>query len=200
LLRSGLRNPRYIFLPINPRHAGAVAFAAAIGARPVAGLDVTVGALHLECHVADLGPGGALGAVRDVVYLEMGLPPPIPLSVPVDAVREALRDLHDPVRLGSSSLASLIDPGPAASRAERAGRVSGWLRDATDMAFGESDDERVRRQIIEQTFWKPSGNHGATARELHLSRATYFRRLSEATERLSVWLSDHLGLAGNERS
>jgi len=190
LLRSGLHNPRYIFLPIDPRHSSALAFAAAIGAQRVPSLDVRSGDFLLECHVADLGPGGVLGATRDVVYLELGLTPPAPLLVSPDAVREALRDLNEPVRLANATLAAVIDE-PATTSDERAARISAWLRAATDQAFGPSDEEQLRRQIIELTFWAPSGNHTATARALHLSRATYFRRLSEASQRLAVWLSDH---------
>jgi hypothetical protein len=191
LLRSGLHNPRYIFLPIDPRHRGAVAFAAAVGARRVPSLDVAVGNFLLECHVGDLGTRGVLGAARDVVYLELGLTPPTPLLVSSDAVRQALRELNDPVRLANTSLAWLIDAAPAVTAVERADQVSAWLRAGTDRAFGAGEEEQLRRNIIELTFWSPSGSHTATARALHLSRATYFRRLSEATQRLSIWLSDH---------
>jgi hypothetical protein len=191
LLRSGLHNPRYVFLPIDPRHPGAVAFGAAIGAQHVPALDFSLGDFLLECHVADLGPAGVLGAVRDVVYLELGLTPPPPSLVSADAVREALRDLKDPVRLAHSALASVIQETAATTRAERAAMVSDWLRAATDHAFGPSDDEQLRRRVIELTYWAANGNHTATARALHVSRATHFRRLSEATQRISIWLSDN---------
>jgi predicted DNA-binding protein (UPF0251 family) len=34
------------------------------------------------------------------------------------------------------------------------------------------------------------GSHESTARRLHLSRATYFRRLSQATQRIAQSISE----------
>lgn len=76
ILRSGLMNPRYAFLPINPRLPGALAFASAVGAQPLSELDVELPRGRLECRVVDYGPGGILGFQRDHVYHATGTAPP----------------------------------------------------------------------------------------------------------------------------
>ncbi len=86
ILRSGLRNPRYAYLPIDPRSRAALAFSAAVGAQRVPELDFG----GWECHVLDYGPSGLLGAQRDLVRRELGL------AEPAVDVREALRNLRRP--------------------------------------------------------------------------------------------------------
>ena len=88
ILRSGLRNPRYAYLPIDPRSRAALAFSAAVGARHVPELDAD----GWECHVLDYGPGGLLGAQRDLVHRELGCGN----GARCRDVREALRNLHRP--------------------------------------------------------------------------------------------------------
>jgi hypothetical protein len=76
ILRCGLANPRYAYLPINPRLPSARAFAAATGAQHLSELDVDLPDGRLECHLLDYGPGGVLGFQRDAVYRETGTSPP----------------------------------------------------------------------------------------------------------------------------
>ena len=109
ILRSGLRNPRYAYLPIDPRSRAALAFSAAVGARHVPELDVD----GWECHVLDYGPGGLLGAQRDLVLRELGVAPP---ALDVDAVREALRNLRRP---GATRCARASRTRPSARSASR---------------------------------------------------------------------------------
>ena len=159
ILRSGLRNPRYAYLPIDPRSRAALAFSAAVGARHVPELDVD----GWECHVLDYGPGGLLGAQRDLVRRELGLVEP-----PLD-VREALRNLRR--------------PGGDAVRAR--------LQDAAEQAFGTTSDEQLLRRVLIRGYFDPAPSHEAAARELHLSRAAYFRRLRTASDRVAEWLAVH---------
>ena len=180
--RSGLSNPRYVYLPINPKADLAVAFSSAIGAVRVPGLDVTVGQETHECHVADLGPGGILGAYRDVVYAELGLVPPTPEPFPAEAVRDALRNWDDPVVLAGSPLAegTTVDA--------RSDSVRRTLSGALDRAFGGGPEDALLRRVLEHGYLASVSTHEATARRLGLSRDAYFRRLREATERVAACL------------
>ncbi len=83
ILRSGLENPRYAYLPIDPRLEGAVRFAQAAGGRHVPELDVTLDGRLTQCYLLDYGPGGLLGAQRALIYAELGLAlPPAPTAEP----------------------------------------------------------------------------------------------------------------------
>ena len=157
ILRSGLRNPRYAYLPIDPRSRAALAFSAAVGARRVPELDAD----GWECHVLDYGPGGLLGAQRDLVRRELGL------VEPAFDVREALRNLRR--------------PGDDALRAR--------LHEAAEQAFGTTPDEQLLHRVLIRGYFDPAPSHEAAARELHLSRAAYFRRLRAASERVAEWLA-----------
>jgi hypothetical protein len=159
ILRSGVRNPRYAYLPIDPRSRAALAFSAAVGARRVPELDCG----GWECHVLDYGPGGLLGAQRDLVRRELGL------AAPALDVREALRNLRR--------------PGGDAIRAR--------LHEAAERAFGSTPDEQLLRRVLVRGYFDPAPSHEAAARELHLSRAAYFRRLRVASARVEEWLALH---------
>ncbi len=76
VLRSGLHNPRYAYLPIDPDHETAGTFAAALGAVHIEELDFSEGPHRVQCHVLDYGEHGLLGMQRAVVYMELGLAPP----------------------------------------------------------------------------------------------------------------------------
>ena len=157
ILRSGLRNPRYAYLPIDPRSRAALAFSAAVGARRVPELDVD----GWECHVLDYGPGGLLGAQRDLVRRELGL---------VGAGAGRARGAAQP-------------PSPGWRRGARAAAGRGRA------AFGDTPDEQLLRRVLIRGYFDPAPSHEAAARELHLSRAAYFRRLRTASERVAEWLA-----------
>ena len=55
-------------------------------------------------------------------------------------------------------------------------------------AFGDSPDEQLLRRIIRRGYLDPDGSHERAADELHVSRATYFRRLRPATARVGAWV------------
>jgi hypothetical protein len=160
ILRCGLRNPRYAYLPIDPRSRASLAFSAAVGAVRVPELD----AGGWECHVLDYGPGGLLGAQRDLVHRELGLRP---AALDAEAVREALRNLRRP---GADELRARLE-------------------DAAARAFGDTPDEQLMRRVLIRGYFEPATSHEAAARELHLSRAAYFRRLRAASERVAEWLA-----------
>ena len=189
VLRSALENPRFAYLLIDPRLPGALDFSAALEARHLPELDVTLGTVAIECHLVDYGPGGLLGAQRDVVYRELGLPPP-PLDGTEGAadfavVRHALRNLNVPQALAASPLAS------GDSGAARAESVRELLRDAAANAFGDSENERLLRRVLERGYLDPAPSHELAADELHLSRSAYFRRLRTGTARIADYLGQH---------
>jgi hypothetical protein len=187
VLRSGASNPRFAYMPINPARSGAVEFARTLGAERFPHLDLALGERRLECHRIDYGPGGLLAAMRAVVYAELGL---VHLSVPADgqpvdveAVREALRNYGVPHELARSSLARGGAPD------ERAESVRALLRDATDRAFGDTENEKLLRKVLVRGYLEPATSHEQAALDLALSRAAYFRRLRVAVERVAEHLA-----------
>jgi hypothetical protein len=198
IMRSGLVNPRISYLPIDTSNEAAVAFSRSVGAAHVPELDMRIGSRLQECHILDHGPGGMLGAQRATVYWELGLQPPQfeetaedgddgggAASEPVATVTRAsvkalARRLDRPLELAASPLAR----GTATE--DRAESVRELFRDAAATAFGESADEQLLRRIAERGFIERDGaSHEALADELNVSRATYFRRLRQAADRLA---------------
>jgi hypothetical protein len=109
--------------------------------------------------------------------------------VPVtgDDVREALRSFQVPAALAASPLAQ----GSGSER--RAESVRSLLRSGVDRAFGDSDRERGLREVLVRGYLDSGPSHEQVADQLHLSRATYFRRLRSATERLVELLTSDAG-------
>jgi hypothetical protein len=185
ILRSGLANPRCFYLPISPVNTASLEFARRSGARRIDGLDVLVGDVVHECHVIDHGPGGVLGGLRATIYAELGLPRPpdhgkdlasraTPLTE--DDVRQALRDLDRPTALAASPVAALAGPAPGAIRE--------LLIRAMTESFGAGPDEELLRDIAFAAYAGRASAHEDVAFALHVSRATYFRRLRQATDRI----------------
>ncbi len=190
MIRSGLHNPRWSYLPINPRDRLSTNFAQATGARAVPELRYDPGRYQIDCHILDFGPTGLLGLQRAVIHAEAGRALPAGDDVVAAdareeagdvaaAVREALRDLQVPVRLARSPLAT----GRGAH--ERAASVRTLIDGAAARAFGDTDDERLQARVLERGYLDPAPSHELAADELHLSRATYFRRLRRAVERVA---------------
>ena len=190
ILRSGLVNPQTSYLPIDPENEAAVAFSEGVGAKHVAELDTVIGGRRHECHILDHGAGGMFGAQRAAVYLELGLRPPerdatpgpaprVVARVTREAVKSLARSLDRPLELAASPLALGTTPE------ERAESVRALFRDAAASAFGESADEQLLRRIAERGFLTRDTSHEALAEELNVSRATYFRRLRQAADRLA---------------
>ncbi len=187
ILASGLANVRYSFLPLDAGNDAAMLFSLGTGAQPVPELTVEVDGRPLACHVIDHGDGGMIGHLRDVLYADLQLPAgfalPTPPPVPLEAVREALRDLHRPARLAENALAHGATPE------DRAASVRARITGALATAFGDAPEDIELREILERSYLVPGARHEQVADDLHLSRTTYFRRLRRATERLTAWLS-----------
>jgi AAA ATPase domain len=186
VLRSGATNPRFAYLPLNPANPDALAFARALGAERLPGLDLDLSSgRRIECHRLDYGPGGLLAAERAVVYSELGLVAPSveEPSVGLEAVREALRNFRVPHELARSPLAT----GTTAE--ERVESVRELFREAADRAFGDSENEKLLQRVLVRGYLEPAASHEQAALDLSLSRAAYFRRLRAAAERIAEYLA-----------
>jgi len=73
--------------------------------------------------------------------------------------------------------------------AERAESVRERLRTALDQAFGDSPDEQLLRSVLERGYLAQDTSLESAAVELHLSRATFFRRLRRAVDRVVAVLA-----------
>ncbi len=190
VLRSGVANPRWSYLPIDPENEQAVRFARAMGATRLEGLDVVLDGRTHECHLLDHGEGGLLAAHRAAIYAESGLRPPRPgapgdaQSAPItsETVKEALRSLDRPLELARSPLATGGTPG------ERADSVRQLLTVATADAFGAGPQEAILRELITRAYFSGPATHEMVADDLHVSRSTYFRYLRTATDRLATYV------------
>jgi hypothetical protein len=166
-------------------------------------LDVHVEERVVQCHQIDHSDAGILGGMRAAVYGELGLGAPGPVKlggdlatlgqatldadqerepVTLEVVRDALRSLHQPLELAASPLARGATPE------ERAASVRAEVEDAVANAFGDSPDEQLLRTIVQRGYLDPAGSHERAADELHVSRATYFRRLRSASGRVADYL------------
>lgn len=180
LLATGVANPRYGFLPISPLTPAARQFSVALSATHVPELDIHAFGQVLECHIVDFGPGGLLGFQRDWIYRETGAAPPVdvgdvePLAI-LKMLREPESLAHGPGWLGASPSARLE-------------RLKSLVSNALSV-FGDHRDDQLARRIIEVAYLGENAPHDAVARQLHLSRSTYFRRLQSASERVSEELA-----------
>lgn len=161
VLRSGVANPHIAYLPASCPGGAPTAAARALGAVHEPGLDAG-GETGVRCHVADWGPGGLITFLRDRVHIETGSEPP---SVSPQGIREVLRNFA---------------AQPPRHRAE--------VRRAAAEAFGHTPTEEMLREILLRGYLEPEGSHEALADALHLSRAAYFRRLKEASDRVAAFL------------
>ena len=186
VLRAAHSNPRYAYLPINPRLPGAPEFSRALGGRRIEALDAVIGKVRIECHLVDYGPGGLLGAQRDLIYRELGLAPPANVDnhpQVTAAVRAALRNLDRPHALACSELAV------GSTLEDRAGSVRALLEEAVERAFAPGAGEQLTRQALILGYLDPQPNHELAAERLSMSRSAYFRRLQRATEQVANYIS-----------
>jgi hypothetical protein len=182
MLRCGAENPRFAYLPIDPRLPGALDFARALGATHVAELDAQIGEGRVECHRLDYGPGGLFSFLRALIYGELGLQVPAEPQLPVadlETVREILKNFRVPRELARSSLAQ------GQSVQQRAEYVQRMVREAAEQAFGDSETEKLLYSVLVAGYLEPLRSHEEAANRLCLSRAAYFRRLRQAVERLA---------------
>jgi hypothetical protein len=185
VLRCGVANPRYLYAGVAPGDDAMSTFLTSLGYAHIEGLDVRDGERTICSYVSDVGPGGVVGLVRDTIYRELGLQPPTgqaPQTVAADTLRDALRCFHQPAALATSPLAR------GGTVEERAASVRRLLRDAVAATFGDSYDERLLRAVLERGYLDPDGGPAVAQRELYLGRATYFRRLADASERVGEYM------------
>jgi hypothetical protein len=175
LLATGVPNPRYGFLPISPLVPAAQQFSQALGAVHVPELDMRGHGMELACHVVDFGPGGLIGFQRDWIYRETGSA--VPIDAPDGDPGRLLRMLRDPSGLAHGPV--WLGDTPAERLANLRRRVTAALD-----VFGNHHDDQLARAIIETAFLGDASPHEAIARQLHLSRSAYFRRLNAATARV----------------
>jgi len=179
--RSGLPTMQAMYSgQIDPTEAQREALRA-LGCERPPELEIVDGERTVECYINDFGPGGVAGYIRGLVYSELGLPPPLerpPAAVGADTVRDALRSFRDDRALARSPLARGVSPD------ERAASVRRLLREAVAASFGDSEDERLLRSVLELGYLDPDTSHIDAQRTLHLSRANYFRRLRAGAERV----------------
>src|SRR5262249_34577493 len=76
VLRSGVNNPRFVYLSIDPHYPGALDFARAGGATHLTELDARLGDKAGQWYQKDYGRGGLWTPLRAQVYLELSLPAP----------------------------------------------------------------------------------------------------------------------------
>lgn len=187
VLRSGLTrvDRSYILDPGAGRESG-MRFLASVGAVARPDLDAHVDGRHVVCWMIDHGPGGMLGQVRDVIYAEAGVEPPGDGRRRDEelarAAREALRTYSRPhARSGGPFTTAAVDRAVAA-------------------AFGRGPDEQLLRRVVELADLDPTVTHAQAMERLAVSRATWFRHLRQARERVVGVLLDQLaegeGLVG----
>ncbi|VXB09451.1 hypothetical protein [Aeromicrobium sp. 9AM] len=93
---------------------------------------------------------------------------------------EAVRRFHDDNWLAASRFAG--GEGSAPARADAARRL---VRERVDAAFGSSAADVLMHTAIVRGCLDPHGGHLVAQRELHVSRATFYRALRRARGRLS---------------
>jgi hypothetical protein len=120
VLRSGVSNPRFTYLPIDPAYPGAVDFARALGAAHLTDLDARIGSQSVQCHQMDYGVGGLFTRLRAQVYRELGLPAPHAESGPPSPAEPAPVPVSAPVvgpgsRSAPTAASTLMPAGPSAA-------------------------------------------------------------------------------------
>jgi hypothetical protein len=129
----------------------------------------------------DYGEGGLVAHVWRLVHAELGLP--VPAALPggdlSGVVRDALRSYHDAGALAASPLARGTSTG------ERADYVRWLIRRGLETAFGTRPADVELRTALEATYLGDGRTVARLTRDLGVSRATYYRRLAEAVDRLA---------------
>lgn len=186
LVRAGLTRLRVAYIAHDARAAGDLAGGpagqvAAFGGVRVADLDVEHHGMAVHGYRIDYGPEGVVGAARDLARAALSEREiAVPELATVERVRRALRVHHRPDLLADAGLVAVDG-----TVAERAAATRAHLRDAVARAFdAELPGDRLLRDVIELGYLDPDVGHHRAMRQLHLSRATYFRRLGEAVDRL----------------
>lgn len=177
LLRSGLPNVARTYILDNADSAApSREFFEAVGAVRHPALDPPAAGGRLGCWLLDHGPGGVLGQVRDVIRAEAGA------EVPDEARR---RD-EDLLRAALDAVRSYTRPHALAS--------TPFTQEAIDQAvasaFGPGPDDQLLRGVVALADLDATLTHDQAMDRLAVSRATYFRHLRQARERVAEVLVD----------
>jgi len=179
----GLRHALVLVFDQSPR---AHAFCQEVGGRPVPELRWSVDGRAVGCYHIDWGVGGLFAAQRDVIYRELQVLWPARDLTPAD-VREALESFQRDDVLSDWPLAS------GATITERADSVRALLRSAAGVALSGTPHSAQLTAIVTRRFFGQQQTHDTIARSLAVSRATYFRRLRDAVDRITRHLVDEIG-------
>jgi hypothetical protein len=185
-LRQELPYARTFYGLVPTANTTAHQLALSIGARRMPELDIRDGERELQTYLLDHGEHRLVGTVRSLVYAELGLPGPPPAAIPAPpelidaAIRAALRSFHNPVQLAANPLAR------GTGVQERAKSVQTRLHALVAEVFGDTVTERLMQRLLRRGYLDPGGGHNIAMAEEHLSRTTYFRRLTEAVDRLGT--------------
>jgi hypothetical protein len=176
VLRSGLSNvERSYIVDSADGNESSLGFLVAVGAVRRPDLDADRAGRRFVCWMIDHGSGGMLGQVRDVIRAEAGMVS----GGDHQRDEELLRSAHAAVR--------------AYTRPADLGRTP-FTRSAIDRAvaaaFGPGAEDQLQRRAVELADLDASVTHDQAVERLSVSRATYFRHLRQARERVAVTLVD----------
>jgi hypothetical protein len=107
-----------------------------------------------------------------------------------DAVRQALRDLHEPELLAKNPLqrARVVRDRVHGDEPDSAA-LAALVREAIDMLRRHPRDDK-RLLAVERTYVTPAPTQEAAAELLGLPFSTYRRHLTQGVERIVAWLWD----------
>jgi len=174
LQRAGRARVRWWYHAIHADDAQAAEWTTHLGSEPRLGLHASIGAAGLATYVLDFG-------VDEHPHL------PHRPGIDAAAVRAALRVIDQPVLLAAHPLAR------GNTVPDRAESVRVLLAEAVDAAFGRSPSEELYRRVLHRGYLDPDAGAHVAQRELHLGRSTFFRRVSEAIDRLVAYFDGGSG-------
>ncbi|HEX5946137.1 MAG TPA: hypothetical protein VFY82_07655, partial [Acidimicrobiales bacterium] len=179
VLRSGLPNVERSYIIDSAVGAGSsVGFFVAVGAVREPRLDTVLDGRHFVCWVIDHGPGGMLGQVRDVIRAEAGLAAP---DVERRRDEELQRAAHDAIRAYTRPAVLAATPFTTAD-------IDGVVA----ACFGPGAEERMLARVLQLADLDATVTHTAALDRLAVSRATFYRYLRLARERVAAALVDQV--------
>ncbi len=180
----GVSRERYCYYAIrdDPAQRRIVDWLEATGHHPVSGLPAGP---DRRFWLLDYGEGGLVAHVWRLIHAELGLPVPavLPGGDLSGVVRDALRSYQDAGALAASPLAR------GTTTRERADYVRWLIGRGLDTAFGTRPADVELRTALEGTYLGEARTVAQLTRDLGVSRATYYRRLAEAMDRLARAIS-----------
>ena len=185
VLRSGLPNVERSYIMDSAVGPGSsVGFFVAVGAVREPRLDAVLDGRHFVCWTIDHGPGGMLGQVRDVIRAESGLGA-------LDVQRRHDEELQ---RAAHNALRAYTRPAVLATTPFTTSDIDA----AVAAAFGAGAEDRMLRRVVESADLDATVTHTAALDRLAVSRATYYRHLRLARERVAAALVDRVRQGGGD--